>query len=417
MARSGDWITPRLWGEPWFQKPALLYWLIGLGTLVGLPNEHAARLPAAIIGVLFLAAYYFLIRERLGEAAARFATMILATSAGWLAYSHSAVFDVPLTAFFTIAMLMAARGSYWVSGICLGLAILSKALVPIVLAAPLLWYARKRIISLWPVAAGALLVSLPWFVLCTVQNGSPFLMELIVRHHFGRFLTAELQHEQPFWYYVPVLLALLFPWTPVLALVRGPGKDEFLRLLWLWIAMGFLLFTPSLNKLPGYLLPLLPAVAALMGHALAERTRAGPVLAVVGALLGIIPALLPALPVAIATGSRAALPLVQWTVVWVPALVLLAATWFLEKRRGPQVAVAAIAAVTSLCVWRINREVLPVVDSKVSARRVWWSVGPRVDEACLDENHRSFRYGMNYYAEQVLPDCSESPRPLRLKRP
>jgi len=416
MARSGDWVTPRLWGAPWFEKPALVYWFTAFGTLIGLSGEAAARLPIAILSVLFLAAYYWLLRERIGDSAARYATAILATSAGWLAYSHSAVFDIPLVSFFTLAMLLAVRGSYWLAGVCLGFAILSKVLVPIVLAAPLLWFARKRVLALWPLAAGALIVAMPWFVLCWWQNGSAFVMELIVRHHFGRYVTPELQHVQPFWYYLPVLLALLFPWTPLLALIRSPREDEFQRLLWLWIAIVFLLFSPSLNKLPGYVLPAIPAVAALMGHALAHRTNVRAVLAVVAAMLGVIPALLPALPEAIATGTRAALPHVNWSVAWIPSLALLGATWFFERRRGRGAAVAVIVAVVSLCVWRIDREVLPVVDAEVSARRVWLSARSRINEACLDETHRSFRYGMNYYAGRVLPDCTEDPRPLRLKR-
>jgi 4-amino-4-deoxy-L-arabinose transferase-like glycosyltransferase len=209
---------------------------------------------------------------------------------------------------------------------------------------------------------------------------------------------------------------LLFPWTPLLALIRGPGKDEFQRFLWLWIAIVFLLFTPSLNKLPGYVLPAMPAIAALIGHALATRDNVRTALAVVAALLGIIPALLPALPEAIATGSRAALPHVKWSVAWVPVVALLAASWFFERRRGRGAVIAVIVAAVSLCVWRINREVLPIVDAEVSARRVWRSAASRINEACLDESHRSFRYGMNYYAQRVLPDCAEDPRPLRLKR-
>src|SRR5438552_14426429 len=84
MARSGDWITPRLWGEPWFEKPALLYWMTGIAFRLGLGEDLAPRLPVAIVSVAFLAAFFWLLRREFGERAAAFATVILATSAGWI---------------------------------------------------------------------------------------------------------------------------------------------------------------------------------------------------------------------------------------------------------------------------------------------------------------------------------------------
>src|SRR5688500_18050329 len=100
MANTGDWITPRLWGEPWFEKPALLYWLVALGNLAGLSSDLAPRLPVALLSVSFLIFYFSRIRREFGETAAWYATGILATTAGWLAYSHVAVTDVPLAATF-----------------------------------------------------------------------------------------------------------------------------------------------------------------------------------------------------------------------------------------------------------------------------------------------------------------------------
>src|SRR5579872_3470626 len=96
MARSGDWITPRLWGEPWFEKPALLYWMTGLGFRLGLSDDAAPRLPVAIVSVAFLGLFYYLLRRQFGERPAIFATAILGTSAGWIGLSHAAVVDIPL---------------------------------------------------------------------------------------------------------------------------------------------------------------------------------------------------------------------------------------------------------------------------------------------------------------------------------
>src|SRR5689334_6626849 len=109
MARSGDWITPRLWGEPWFEKPALLYWMTGAAFRLGLSEDLAPRLPVAIVSVAFLAAFFFLLRREFGERAALFATTILATSAGWIALSLAGLTDIPMAAAFSLAVLLAWR--------------------------------------------------------------------------------------------------------------------------------------------------------------------------------------------------------------------------------------------------------------------------------------------------------------------
>src|SRR5581483_7715175 len=77
MARTGDWITPRLWGEPWFEKPALLYWMTALGFRLGLGDDAAPRLPVAVVSVTFLVLFFFILRRQLGERPALFATVVL----------------------------------------------------------------------------------------------------------------------------------------------------------------------------------------------------------------------------------------------------------------------------------------------------------------------------------------------------
>src|SRR6185503_1477890 len=106
MARSGDWITPRLWGAPWFEKPALLYWISGAGFRLGLGPDLAPRLPVALLSLAFLGFYWWLLNREFGCRAAWFAALILGTSAGLLAYSQAAVPDLPLTATFAAAMLL-----------------------------------------------------------------------------------------------------------------------------------------------------------------------------------------------------------------------------------------------------------------------------------------------------------------------
>jgi hypothetical protein len=104
MAQSGDWITPRLWGHPWFEKPALLYWMTGAGFRLGLGADLAPRLPVALLSLAFLAFFWWRLRIEWDARVAFYATAMLATSAGWLTYSHVAVTDLPLAAFFSLPL-------------------------------------------------------------------------------------------------------------------------------------------------------------------------------------------------------------------------------------------------------------------------------------------------------------------------
>src|SRR5690348_14622241 len=144
MARSGDWVTPRLWGHAWFEKPALLYWMTAAGFRAGLGPDLAPRLPVAFMAVAFLVFYWWMLRRLFGCTAAWFATLILGTSVEWVVFSQVGVTDLPLAATFSAAMLLALpwivkgddRLLPW-AGAMLGLAVLAKGLVPLVLAAPL----------------------------------------------------------------------------------------------------------------------------------------------------------------------------------------------------------------------------------------------------------------------------------------
>src|SRR5260370_29799243 len=106
MSDTGDWVTPRLWGEPWFEKPALLYWMTAAGFKAGLGLDFAPRLPVALLSVGFLIYFFAALRREFGERPAFYATAILATSAGWLAYSPIAVPQLPLSAAFAAAVLI-----------------------------------------------------------------------------------------------------------------------------------------------------------------------------------------------------------------------------------------------------------------------------------------------------------------------
>ena len=426
MARSGDWITPRLWGEPWFEKPALLYWMTGAACRLGLGEDLAPRVPVALVSVVFLIFFQGILSRAFGARAAWAATLILGTSAAWLGCSFIGTTDLPMAAAFSAAMLLSLdwietgdRRRLPLAAALLGVAVLAKGLVPLALTLPLLWCGRRHWTDLLrlPVAGAFLIVALPWYLLCYLRNGAAFLRTFFWEQHFERFTTTSLAHGQPFWFYVPVLAAALLPWTPLLLPLarRALYRDARRRFLLLWLLFVLVFFSFSKNKLPGYLLPLAPAAAALMGIALAEAKRARWALPAAALCLIAIPIALPMLREALAEGiSRAPLPAFQWT--WFLPAALALAIYGLEQQghRAAALAIMAVAATAGVVALKLID--LPAIDRAYSARPLWREIASQRNRVCIASMHRTWRYGLNYYSGMPLPDCSQSARPLQVRQ-
>lgn len=421
MAQSGDWLTPRLYGEPWFEKPPLLYWLIGAGYRLGLNDDWAPRLLVALLSVAFLPAYARLLADEWGARSALVSTLLLATSAGWLVYGQIAVTDAPLAAFFSLFVLLALRArrmgdraAWLLAGACLGLAMLAKGLVPVALALPavvMLWRSWRG----WAIVlAGTLTVAGPWYGLSLARHGREFVNEFFWKHHLSRFAEGSLQHVQPFWFYGPVLAGLLFPWTPLLALLgareaREAVRDDLARrVLAAVVLFGFLFFSAATNKLPGYLLPLLPLLCALMGTAW-QPARTGIVLALCAALVGLVPSVALILPEAMTRGLGRAVS----SAALAPGLgfgTLVAYAIYRWAHRHPDstlvgIAVAVVLAVAALKLWTY-----PELDSTVSVRHFWrkQEAALRQEPPCVAQLHRSLVYGLAFYSGQTWPSCDET---------
>jgi 4-amino-4-deoxy-L-arabinose transferase-like glycosyltransferase len=423
MARSGDWITPRLWGEPWFEKPALLYWMTGAAFRLGLGPELAPRLPVATLAILFLAFFWWIIDREFGPRPAWFATLILSTSAGWIGFSQIGVTDLPLTATYSAAMLLAlpwiARGDgRWLPAVsaALALAVLSKGLVPLVLALPLLMRGRIRDLVHWRVVIPFFAIALPWYAFCYLRNGREFLEVFFWQHHIARFLSPALLHPQPWWFYIPILLGWLLPWTPLMAVVRPRWwRDPRRAFLIAWLLFGLLFFSASINKLPGYVLPLVPAAAVLLGLGLAESAEGAGWLALCAGLVVGYPLTASILPGAVVNGlSRA-----NWTWQWIwiaPAAVAAVLAWTLARRFGSLPATAAIAVCAAAGILYLKGKALPELNQQASARGVWNEIAARAANVCIESVDRTWRYGLNYYSTDPLPDCADIPKPLLLRQ-
>ena len=306
MHESGDWVTPRLYGKPWFEKPVLLYWGAALSFKLFGVTEAAARFPSAFAALLTTLAMAWLAWRVYGPWTARWLLLLLPTTVGMIGFSHAAATDMPFAATLTIALVFAAiilgltrnqdsppiQRMSWLAliffGFFLGLATLAKGPAAIVLpgGGVLLWAAltrrwRDAFRCLHPVAiASFCLTALPWYIICSRRN-SDFFRIFIIEHNFKRYVTPEFQHIQPFWFYVPVLLVAFAPWT--LALVwcalfgalrawpqRRPSDATLLALCWVLFCLVF--FSVSKSKLPGYILPAVPAIALLLARSCASLT-------------------------------------------------------------------------------------------------------------------------------------------------
>jgi 4-amino-4-deoxy-L-arabinose transferase-like glycosyltransferase len=422
MAQTGDWITPRLWGSPWFEKPPLLYWMTAAGASLGLDPELSGRLPVALLSLTFLGVMFALLRREFGTTAAAVSVALLATSAAWITYSDLGLTDLPLAVCFSLAVFLAmplvnapggaARVSLRLAaiGVCLGLAMLAKGLVPLALALPGVWFLRRYLKKFWLPMLSCAVVAGPWYIAMYERHGAAFVEELFVKQHFARLYSASLQHVQPWYYYLPVLLGGLFPWTPLLALplLRREPWDARRRFLLTTVLFGIVLFSVSTNKLPGYLLPLIPALFALVGcvfehKEISELGRGW--LAPCAVLIAAIPLLAQALPGMleswrITAFQWPALPATTAFYVAVPLAALLLG-------RRSWVALLLVLCVAGEGIY-LKAVAYPALDKYVSARGLWRELQHEETPLCDGGVDRTWLYGLNFYRGEALPECDPS---------
>ena len=326
--------------------------------------------------------------------------------------------DIPLATTFSAAVLFSlrwvrsgGRRGLLIAGVLLGFAMLAKGLVPLVLIAPLLWVAGRRWPNLFILAGAALVVALPWYVLCYIQNGDVFVKEFIWKHHISRFSSSDLQHVQPWWFYIPVLLGLLFPWSATVALLPQRVDDNRRKLLLLIVVFGFVFFSAATNKLPGYLLPSTAADRRARRTTVVGGRQPTSVYPFVRRAVVITPVRGGTLPLALAQGLSS-VPIVAadwWAVVPIIAALAFAILFLRKGRRTYAIATTVMAATFGVTYLKVR--MFPVLDQVVSARPQWLLIRNAPDEYCAGDLHRNHRYGLNYYTRTPLPTCESQARP------
>ena len=290
MAVSDDWITPRLNGVLYFEKPILGYWAFaGAQKLFG-ENAFAVRLPCVLATLLSALALFFLTRRfsGTGEKGGLLAATVFLLTPLVFALGIAATLDPMFSFFLTLSMVWfyyAAQSHktermvyLFLFGLAVGAAFLTKGFLAFVLPGLaifvwLAWCRRwKEMLTLpWIPLAGVLLVSLPWAVMIHLEQPE-YWNYFIYDEHIKRFLEKE-QHPEPFWFFIPVLF-LGLGWLLFLmpSAVKGfAGKqlnDGFIRYLICWFALPFLFLSLSSGKLATYILPCFAPLAVLFAMGL-----------------------------------------------------------------------------------------------------------------------------------------------------
>jgi 4-amino-4-deoxy-L-arabinose transferase-like glycosyltransferase len=296
MVASGDWTTPRLNDLKYFEKPALQYWATATAyTLFG-EHQWTARLWSALTGFLGALMVFFTGRRLFGALAGWYAALVLGSSLLYVLIGHVNTLDMGVSFFLSAAVcafLLAqhdgadarARARWMLAAwAALALAVLSKGLIGLVLPGAALglyivierdWQLAGRL-RLLSGTAVLLALTLPWFVSVSLANPE-FFHFFFIHEHFERFLTKAHGRYQAPYYFIPILLAGMLPWTLTLidALAHAWKRDprqrfQAQRFLLLWAAVVFVFFSASSSKLVSYILPMFPALALLTGVRLTQ---------------------------------------------------------------------------------------------------------------------------------------------------
>jgi 4-amino-4-deoxy-L-arabinose transferase-like glycosyltransferase len=445
MAESGDLVTPRLYGQPWFEKPVLYYWAAAKTFKLFGVSEASARFPSAFCALLATLSMAWLAWKLYGAETARWLLLLLPTTVGMIGFSHAAATDMLFSGTLTITMVFAAvvvgltRNSDspilprtpWLAllflGFSLGLAVLAKGPAALILSgsAIFLWAAfarrwRDAFRCLHPLAILSFCATaLPWYILCTRRNPD-FFRVFIIEHNFKRFLTPEFQHIQPFWYYLPVILLATFPWTILLVCgitkaIRIPretfANHTALLFFLTWALFTILFFSISKSKLPGYILPALPAIVILVSHyaihLLRENKYSSPWIFVLSGVAFILLGFglqhyagkLPAI--------QCVSPICGITRIWLIAVIggiMVGVLGFIHK---PELSLLAVALTALFLVIEVDR-FLPNLDPGVSARdatlavkNIWPDFSPQ--HAAAWQLNRSYVYQLSFYLHEEIP--------------
>jgi len=288
MMMRADWVTPTFNGENFYDKPILHFWLIMASYLLFGINEFAARFPSALLGTAGVFLVYTWARSLYGMRDGIFSCLVLATSIEYVILSQNIIHDMSLCFFVILSLFLFHRafrqGGFTLVGwilfsASLGLAVLAKGPIGVVLPG-LIIFSFLLITRKWGLIfnrrtfGGVLIffmVALPWYLAMAMRNPD-FIQSFLIQGNLSRFLSKHPNHQERFYFFLPVLLMGFFPWTTFIpsALLhhikqywRGRSPDTLFLLL--AALVPFIFFSLSTTKLATYILPVFPPLSILVG--------------------------------------------------------------------------------------------------------------------------------------------------------
>lgn len=309
MLESKNFITPTLNYEPWNDKPILNHWLVALSYMLLGVSEYASRVPAALCATLTCLSTFYFSRMFVGRKAAFLSACVLLSGYLFSTLARVSLTDMPLTLFVNTGLFALFAGAIkdnkrlrtfgWAA---MGLAFLTKG--PISLLILIGSYSLFSIFTTpKPTAKGLInsfgklgyakgllitaLIAAPWFIVAGVQTSGRFLYDFFVVQNFQRATGAlVLNHEQPFWFYAPIVLLAFFPYSAffpaLLPVMKKWWQNRFtesdrVRFLYFCISICITVFggfSILKGKLPTYVLPLMPSLSTLFAAGIYEALKA-----------------------------------------------------------------------------------------------------------------------------------------------
>ncbi|MCI5837026.1 MAG: glycosyltransferase family 39 protein [Veillonellaceae bacterium] len=310
---AGDWLSPRIYGDYWYDKPPLFYWLTATSFRLFGITDAAARLPSVLAGIAAASYLAWDARPVFGRRAAFFAAAVYLICWEIWILAQAAVTDMTLSFLLLVAGLGLWRGRTVLPYVAAGLALLTKGPVGVLfpaLTAFLYFLCTRDTARLrsWKLPRGVLisaLFGLPWYVYMTAVHGQVFIETFLGFHNVTRFLTPEHATQHAWWRYLPVLAIGFLPWTALLPALFARGVQAVRRGTWraggsklwctLWFGNIFIFFSLSGTQLVSYIAPAFAPLALLAGEMLAT-SRLQHTAVVTGGFAVILAASLPFLP-------------------------------------------------------------------------------------------------------------------------
>lgn len=429
MRESGDFITPKLNYIKYFEKPVLHYWLTASAQAVFGENEFSGRFWPALLALGGVLCTFVLAKSMFGRETAMYSSVILTTSLVYFAIGQINITDMPLSFFLTLSMtgfwfgLEKNRRFYLLFYAGAALALLTKGLIGIVLPGGIIfWY--MILTRRWDIVRSALYIpgiilffvlALPWFIAVCFIN-SDFFYFFFIQEHFLRYATQMHGRYEPSWFFIPILLVGLFPWTGLLpgsfrtvipSRLRSFGREKKEELfLFLWFTVIFVFFSLSNSKLIPYIIPVFPPLAILMGKVLhritEDENHRGARRFLIWNSLFLIPFILALFIYPFVNNRISALELLPYSL---PVALLLSgfvtAGWIFYRRGNRRLMASALCILAFLTMFSFKRVFL-LYDSLLSARELASAIGEFRTPGDVIAQYGNYDQGLPFYLKQRL---------------